>query len=212
MHTTLRVAAGACAVLLLSGCPGVPYNPATNNDITPPNVGIRVTGDAPAPASDWDSGTNAFKTRTFITPVDVGPHVQGTAFSTVSVPIHEHGEAHVLATAQDNESGVKSLVLTCQRRVYYNFNPSGPTESNAVLEIKTTQQNNQLNNGQAPLSALTQQDYNMWGQMVFSSSQGTPIRGHRVSRTCTAEATNFNGISARTEAALVWAQDHAVQP
>lgn len=210
MRSKIWMVAGLGGAVLLSGCPGVPYNPATNNDTTPPNIGIRVTGDAPAPTSVWNLTTGTFTTRTAITAVDVGARVPGTAVTPVPVKIHEHGEAAVLATAQDNESGVASLKLDCQRRVYYNYNAG--LESNAVLAIKTTQQTNQINNGQAPKSAISQQVFNMWGQMVFPSSQGTPIRAHRVSLTCSAEASNFRGSSVQTQAVLVWAQDHAVQP
>ena len=111
-----------------------------------------------------------------------------------------------------NESGVDSLTLTCQRQVYYNYDPNGPTEANALLLPVETTQDNALNNGQAPLSAIQQRVFNMWGQMVFNSAQGNPRRAHRVAITCSARAKNFNGISVRSKAVVVWAQDHAVQP
>ena len=207
MRTAIRMAAALSVVVLLSGCPGAS---TSNNDTTPPNVGIRVTGDAQS--SVWNSATNQFTTKVAIQPLDVGPYVTGTPVTPTAIVFHEHGEVSVLATAQDNESGVASLVLTCQRRVYYNYDAAGPTESEAVLEIKTTQQTNQPNNGQLSQTALTQQVYNMWGEMLFKNAAGTNTRGHRVSRTCSAEAKNGKGSSARSKAVLIWAQDRAVQP
>lgn len=118
----------------------------------------------------------------------------------------------MVATAQDNDSGVDSLTLSCQRQVWYNYDPAGPTEANALLLPVRTTQDNQLNNGQAPTAAIQQRVLNMWGQMVFSSSQGTVRRGHRVGITCSAWAKNFNGMTARSHGVLVWAQDHSVQP
>ena len=210
MTLATRLTAGLVCVLLVSGCPGVPYNPATNTDTTPPAIGIRITGDSPS--SVWNTTTNTFSSKVAMQPVDVGARVPGTPVTPVPVKVHEHGEAVLLATAQDNESGVRSIKLTCQRRTYYNWNASSQTEANAVLAPVTTQQDYQLNNGVAPKSGIQQRVLNMWGQMLFPSSQGTAIRAHRVSNTCTAEATNFNGSSAQTQAVLVWAQDHAVQP
>jgi hypothetical protein len=210
MRNASKVSAILFSAFVFAGCPGVPYNPATNSDITPPDVGIRVTGDAQT--SIWVADSSKLIPRIAIPPVDVGVPAPATPVTPVSVLMHERGEASILATAQDNESGVKSLKLFCQRRVYYNYDAAGPTESNAVLEITTTEQNNQLNNGQAPKTALTQQVVNMWGRMLFRNSQGTNTRAHRVSLTCSAEASNFNGNKALTKGVLVWAQDRAVQP
>ena len=210
MRITTMIAAGCLSAVVLTGCKTVPYDPATNNDTTPPDVGIRVTGDSPA--SVWADTAGKLTQKVALQPVDIGAHAPGTAYTKVPVQVHEHGEASVLATAQDNESGVRSLKLTCQRQVYYDWDSSNQTEANAILAPVTTVQNNQVNNGQAPLSAVQQQVLDMWGQMVFRTSQGNLRRAHRVGVTCSAEATNFNGQTVYTQGVLVWAQDHAVQP
>ena len=210
MRIGLMMPARLLSAVVLAGCSGTQFNPATNNDTTPPDIGLRVTGDAQV--SIWNATTGQLTTKIAIAPLDVGAQPANTPITVTSVPIHEHGEATVLATAQDNESGVNSLLLTCQRRVYYNY--AGPgLESEAVLEVNKTQQNNQVgSNGQVPLTGISQQQFNMWGRMVFPTAQGTPRRAHRVSFTCTAEAKNFRGLSVRTKPVLVWAQDRAVQP
>lgn len=208
MRIASWMTAGIPSAMLLLGCKTVPYNPATSSDTTAPVIGIRITGDDTA--SVWNADSGRLIPKVAFQAVEVGAQVLGTP--VVPVLVDERGEASVVATAQDNESGVDSLTLSCQRRVYYNYDPAGPTESNAVLLPVATTQDNNLNNGQAPLSAIQQRVFNMWGQMVFNSSQGTPIRAHRVGITCSAWAKNFNGVSARSQGVLVWAQDHAVQP
>jgi len=209
MRITPWIATGLLSAIVLSGCKTVPYDPATNNDTTPPVVGIRVTGDSPT--SDWDAASGQFTKKIALSPVDVGVIGSGTP-SKVPVQVHEHGEASVVATAQDDESGIRSLKLTCQRQVYYNWDAANQTESNAILAPVTTAQDNQPNNGQVPLSGIQQQVLNMWGQMSFPTSQGTMRRAHRVGATCSAEASNFSGQTVYSRAVLVWAQDHAVQP
>ena len=200
--------AGVVSAVLMCGCKTVPYNPATTTDTTAPTIGIRVTGDDSA--SVWNADSARLIPKVAFQAVDVGARVPGTPL--VAVLVDERGEASVVATAQDNESGIKSLKLTCQRQVFYNWDPAGPTESNAVLLPVVEQQDNQVNNGQAPLSGIEQQVLNMWGQMVFQTAQGNPRRAHRVGVTCSAEATNFNSMSVQSQGVLVWAQDHAVQP
>lgn len=208
MRTASWMTAGIPIAMLVLGCRTVPYNPATSSDTTAPVIGIRITGDDTA--SVWSADSGRLIPRIAFQAVEVGAQTPGDPI--VPVLADERGEVSVVATAQDNESGVDSLTLSCQRRVYYNYDPAGPTESNAVLPPVEMTQDNALNNGQAPLSAIQQRVFNMWGQMVFSSSQGTPIRAHRVGITCSARAKNFNGISVRSRGVLVWAQDHAVQP
>lgn len=208
MRIASWMTAGIPSAILLLGCRTVPYNPATSRDTTAPAIGIRITGDDTASA--WNADSGRLVPRIAFQAVEVGAQTPGDP--VVPVLVDERGEVSVVATAQDNESGVDSLTLSCQRQVFYNFDPAGPTEANAVLLPVKTTQDNDLNNGQAPLSAIQQQVFNMWGQMVFNSSQGTLRRGHRVGITCSAWAKNFNGVTARSRGVLVWAQDHAVQP
>ena len=200
--------AGIPSALLLFGCKTVPYNQASNSDTTAPVIGIRVTGDDTA--SVWNADSGRLVPKIAFQPVEVGAQMLGTPI--VAVLVDERGEASVVATAQDNESGVDSLTLSCQRQVWYKVNPTDPTDANALLPPVRTTQDNQLNNGQAPTTAIQQRVLNMWGQMVFSTAEGTPRRGFRVGVTCSAWAKNFNGITARSHGVLVWAQDRAVQP
>jgi hypothetical protein len=208
MRVASWMTAAIPSAMLLLGCKTVPYNPATSSDTTAPAIGIRVTGDDTA--SVWNADSGRLIPKVAFQAVEVGAQVPGSPI--VPVLVDEHGEVSVLATAQDDESGVDSLTLSCQRQVFYNFDPAGPTESNALLLPVRTTQDNALNNGQAPLSALQQRVMNMWGQMVFTTAEGTQRRAHRVGITCSAWAKNFNGMTARSHGVLVWAQDHAVQP
>ena len=208
MRIASWMTAGIPSALLLLGCKTVPYNPATSSDTTAPTIGISVTGDDTA--SVWNTDSVRLIPKVAFQAVNLG--AQAPASPIVPVLVDERGEASVVATAQDNESGVDSLTLTCQRQVFYNYNADGPTEANAVLLPVQTTQDNALTNGQAPTAAIQQRVLNMWGQMVFNSAEGNPRRAHRVGITCSAWAKNFNGMTARSRAVLVWAQDHAVQP
>lgn len=209
-------AAGAVA-LLLAGCAGIPYDPATNNDTTPPEIGLRIEGQDPAsvyqpnppqdPNQPWKSD---FNPDIRLTPVDAGARVPGTP--NVSVRVHENGEASVLATAQDKGSGIRLLKLSCQPRVYYNWDAVNQTESDAVLPVDVVQQNNQIVNGRVPASGVLQKVLSMHGLMVFRNAAGTMTRGHRVAVTCSAEASNFNGGQVYSQGVVVWAQDRSIQP
>jgi hypothetical protein len=192
---------------LMSGCTGIPYNPATNNDITPPIISIRVSGDSPS--STWDAQHSKFDPAIPLTPLEVGARVSS---NMQNVQVHKNGEASVVATARDDESGIRSLKLTCQRTVYYNWDSASQTENNTLLLPVFSEQTNHVNNGYVPASGIEQQVLNMSGQMVFRNSQGTPTRGHRVSITCSAEASNFNSISIQSQGVVIWGGEHANLP
>ncbi|MFZ6747931.1 hypothetical protein [Undibacterium sp. Ren11W] len=145
-----------------------------------------------------------------IVPVEVGARVPGTAKPIAT--IHEYGAASVVASAQDSESGIKSLKLICQRTVYYNWDAANQTEAQTLLAPAIVEQQNQINNGRVPETALKEQLLYMRTQMHFTSSPGTDRRGHRVSITCSAEASNFKGGSVQSQGIVITAQDHALQP
>jgi hypothetical protein len=205
---------------LTTGCTGIPYDPRTNNDITPPKISLQVTGQRPdsvympTPAvtdTVCYPKKGDFCPNNRVTPVEVGALVPGTANPVVQ--IHEQGEASVVASASDNESGIKSIKLSCQRTVYYNWDAANQTESNTVIAPPAViQQNNQVSNGRVPASGIQQQVLNMRGQMVFNNSPHNPVRGHRITIICSAEASNFNGIAVTSQAVVITAQDHALQP
>lgn len=209
----------ATASALIAGCKGISYDPATNTDSTAPEIGIHVEGQRPdsvyKPNPDPADTQCLPKKSDFcpdirIAPVDVGARVLGAP--VVSVQIHENGDASVLATAQDSGSGIRSIKLTCQRQVYYNWDANNQTESNAVIPPDVSQQTNQINDGRVPETGILQRILSMHGQMIFKNAMGTTTRGHRVAVTCSAEASNFNGLSTLSQGVVIWAQDHSIQP
>lgn len=204
--------------LLVIGCTGIPYNPATNTDSTKPSIGLRVEGQSPGsvylpnpPTTD----AQCFPKKTDfcpdirVVPVDVG---EQNFSPVISVQIHEKGEVSILATAQDSESGIRSIKLTCQRDVYYNWDSANQTEANAHLTPVVSEKTNQINSGRVPETGVVQMILNMNGQMAFANAAGSTTRGHRVSIKCSAEASNFIGLGVKSSPIVVWAQDHAIQP
>lgn len=207
------------ASVLMVGCTGIPYDPRTNNDATPPDIGLHIEGQRldsvykpnPDPTdSQCFPKQSDFCPNLRITPVDVGARVLGRP--TVSIQIHENGEASVLATAKDSGSGISKIRLSCQRQVYYNWDATNQTESNAVLPPDVIEQTNQISSGRVPESGILQKVLNMHGQMLFQNAGGHPTRGHRVAVKCSAEASNFNGFSVQSDAVVIWAQDRSIQP
>lgn len=216
-HSLLAI---ALLVTFVTGCTGIPYDPRTNNDISAPTISLRVTGQhpdsvyKPTPAPDDTAclpKKSDFCPDIKITPVEVGARVLGTANPVTH--IHEYGEASVVASAQDNESGIKSINLSCQRIVYYNWDATNQTEAQTLIAPPdVSQQNNQASNGRVPATGIQQQLLYMRTQRHFTNSQGTVTRGHRVTITCSAEAFNFRGLSVQSQAVVITAQDHAMQP
>lgn len=210
----------AVASALIAGCTGIPYDPATSSDSTAPDIGIRVEGqrsDSTYKPSPDPTDTQCLPKKSEfcpdirITPVDVGARTPGTP--VVAVQIHENGEASVLATAQDTGSGIRTIKLSCQRHVYYNWDANNQTESDAVIvPVDISQQTNQISNGRVPATGILQRTLNMHGQMIFRNAAGTITRGHRVAVTCSAEASNFNGFSIQSQGVVIWAQDRSIQP
>ncbi|XLZ72388.1 hypothetical protein ABT364_10620 [Massilia sp. SR12] len=207
------------ASILISGCTGIPYDPTTNNDSTPPDIGLRVEGQRPDSVykpNPAPSDTQCFpKQSDFcpnirITPIDVGVQVLGNP--TISVQIHENGEASVLANAQDSGSGINKIRLSCTRDVYYNWDAANQTESNAHFPSEAIEQTYQVNNGRVPQSAILQKILKMHEQMHFRNASNTVTRGHRVVIKCNAEARNFNGFGVYSDAVVIWAKDRSIQP
>lgn len=207
------------ACVITTGCTGIPYDPRTNNDSSPPDIGLHIEGQRPDSVykpNPAPTDTQCFpKQSDFcpnlrITPIDIGARVLGTP--TVSIRIHENGEASVLATAKDSGSGVRKIRLSCNRQVYYNWDAANQTESNAVFPADAMEQTYQISNGRVPESGILQKVLNMHGQMVFQNAAGTPTRGHRVAVRCSAEASNFNGFSVQSDGVVIWAQDRSIQP
>ncbi|WP_296448885.1 hypothetical protein [Rhodoferax sp. UBA5149] len=77
----------ATASALITGCTGIPYDPATNTDSTAPEIGIRVEGQRPDSVYKPNPGPadtqclpkkSDFCPDIRIKPVDVGIRVAGT--------------------------------------------------------------------------------------------------------------------------------------
>jgi hypothetical protein len=194
----------------ITACKGIPFDAQTNTDNSPPAITLSVTGQSPS--STYNAQKKQFDAAIPIPAIEVGPLVPGMPVTPVSVQVHENGEASVLATAQDKESGIQSLKLSCQRQVFYNWDPANQTESNTILAPEVREQTHQVQNGYVPDKGILQQVLNMQAQMVFKNAAGTLTRGHRVGVTCSAEARNFRGLSVPSRALLVWAQDRTIQP
>jgi hypothetical protein len=215
----LKLVCMSAMASLVTGCTGIPYDRATNNDSTPPTIGLHVEGQRqdstykpnPAPTdTQCLPKKSEFCPDIRITPIDVGAQVLGTP--RLAVQIHENGEASVLATAQDSGSGIHTIKLICQRTVYYNWDSVNETEANTLLLPDVSEQTNQISNGRVPDTGILQKILNMHGQMIFKNATGTMTRGHRVSVICSAEASNFNGFSVISQPVVIWAQDHSIQP
>lgn len=201
-----RLLSGALLLpLLLIGCQTIQYDRATNNDTTPPAVGLRLTGTAPG---DLAQRPVPAAVANSLTPVETTALTLGTP--PTAVRVHEDGTADIVATAQDNESGIELLKLTCQRTVYSRWDAASRTESNALLLPETQEVRNQISYGQVPSSAILQRLLNMRQMMRFTNAAGTTTIGHAVSATCSAEAKNFNGQTVYAHAIVVFARDRLI--
>lgn len=219
MYRAIRLIALPLAPALLSACTGIPYDRATNSDITPPAISLRVEGQDPSsrylPAPTANDGAcypkqgSDFCPNVRITPVEVGRQVLGSPI--ISIRIHENGEASVLASASDDGSGIEMLTLQCQRHVYYNWDPNNQTEADALLPVEQIRQDNTIQNGRVPEAAILQKVLNMRNLLSFRNNN-TVIRGHRVVANCNAETKNFNGQGLFSQPLVIWAEDRAIKP
>lgn len=178
---TFRIA----PLLVMAGlvaCTPVPYNPSTSSDTTPPRVALHVEG----------AGQNAVEVTNFVPGQPQNKHVDANPNATVKL----------LATATDNESGIKDITLKLTRTVKYIASNGSLVETlipTTTVDTKTYT----LNNGQAPSMGVIQVEIKPSDAFVYATSNGTMATGVGVVLSYTVEARNFNGQSSYTERLVV---------
>lgn len=166
----------------LIACTPVPYNPATNNDITPPNAALRVEG----------AGQDAVEVTNFVPGQLQNKHAVANPNATVKL----------LATASDNESGIKEITLKVTRSVKYIASNGSLVEMQAPTRVINSTRYS-LNNGQAPSFGSIQVGVKPRDEFVFINANGNTVTGVGVVLAYTVEARNFNGQFSYTERLVV---------
>lgn len=168
-------------VVLLTGCPQVPYNPATTTDTTKPSIALRIEGAGPnaIEATNWIPGQPQNR--------------NGTA--------HPDATLKLLATATDNESGIKEIRLNVLRTVKY-VSSSGSVVDNRMASAVVDSKSYTLNNGQAPSIGVIQLNVVPRDQFVFLNN-GQTVVGVGVVLEYNVEAKNQNGLWDHTERLVI---------
>lgn len=172
---------GLIVATLFAGCTPVPYNPATSSDTTPPQVALRIEG-AGANAievTNWDAANPQNKS--------------GTA--------NQNATLKLLATATDNESGIKDIKLSVLRTVKY-IASNGSLVDNRMASSTVDAKTFALNNGQAPAMGAIQLTVVPRDQFVFMNN-GQTVTGVGVVLEYNVEAKNQNGQTAHTERLVI---------
>jgi len=183
MRITTALRNGTLFVLTgLVACTPVPYNPSTNNDTTPPSVSLHVEG----------AGPNAVEVTNFVPGQPQNKNATANPNATVKL----------LATANDNESGIKEITLKVTRTVKYISSNGGLAETLIATKTLDTRSYT-LNNGQAPSLGSIQVDVIPRNEFVFANGNGNTITGVGVVLSYTVEAKNFNGQGSYTDRLVV---------
>lgn len=166
---------------MLTGCPQVPYNPSTSTDITKPGIALHIEGAGPnaIEVTNWDPGHPQNK--------------NGTA--------HPDATLKLLATATDNESGIKEIRLNVLRTVKYVAS-NGSLADNRMASAVVDSKSYTLNNGQAPSMGVIQLNVVPRDQFVFVNS-GQTVLGVGVVLEYNVEAKNQNGQWDHTERLVI---------
>mgnify|MGYP001312039918 CR=1 FL=1 len=172
---------GLVVAALLAGCTPVPYNPATSTDTTPPKVALRIEG----------AGSNAIEVTNW-DPANP-QNKSGTANPNATLKL--------LATATDNESGIKEVKLSVLRTVKY-LSSSGLLVDNRMASVTVDSRSYALNNGQAPSMGAIQLTVVPSDQFVFMNN-GQAVTGVGVVLEYNVEAKNQNGQTAHTERLVI---------
>lgn len=181
MTTSQSVFCALAFAVNLAACTPVPYNPATTTDTTAPRVALRIEG-AGASAievKNWDPANPQNK--------------NGNA--------NQNATLKLLATATDNESGVKEITLNVLRTVKY-LGSNGDLLSNRMASAVVDSKTYTLNNGQAPSLGVIQLDVVPHEQFVFVNN-GQNVTGVGVVLEYNVEAKNQNGQWDHTEKLVI---------
>ena len=165
----------------LAGCTQVPYNPSTSTDTTPPQVALHIEGAGPnaIEVTNWDPAHPQNK--------------NGTA--------HPAATLSLLATATDNESGIKEIRLNVLRTVKY-IASNGSLVDNRMASAVVDAKSYALNNGQAPSMGVIQLNVVPRDQFVFVNN-GQTVTGVGVVLEYNVEAKSQNGQWSHTEKLVI---------
>lgn len=169
------------AILVISSlvaCTPVPYNPSTNSDTSKPQVALRVEG----------AGPNAVEVTNFVP----GSLQNKNAIANPNATIK------LLATATDNESGIKEIKLSVLRTVKYIASNGSLVDNRMASQVVDSKIYN-LNNGQAPSMGAIQVNVKPANEFVFTNANGTVITGVGVVLEYNVEAKNHAGLSDYTD-------------
>lgn len=169
------------AAAMLAGCTSVPYNPSTSTDATPPQVALRIEGAGPnaIEVTNWYPGHPQNK--------------NGTANPAATLKL--------LATATDNESGIKEIKLNVLRTVKYVAS-NGSLADNRMASVVVDSKSYTLDNGQAPTMGVIQLNVVPRDQFVFVNN-GRSVTGVGVVLEYNVEAKNQNGQGAYTDRLVI---------
>lgn len=210
MRGIIHVVAGLSLMAVAAGCGGtINYNPATNSDTTPPDVNLLITR----------YGQPNLEVQKRVVP---SPKVNGS-FGVVGQPLpNAKFDFSVLATATDNESGIRHNKLSMTRTVC--FISSSGNLAQAYFGSVVRKEATYTNQAQAPTQAslgdtgiidnsiinndptrpanLT--DDNL---LVRKDANQVPHLGVGVSTKWVMEATNFAGDTTYSEVIFILAGD-----
>ena len=178
MRSTKLLLGAALVVTSVVACTPVPYNQNTNNDTTKPKVALRVEG----------AGPNAVEVTNFIPGQLQNKNAVANPNATVKL----------LATATDNESGIKEIKLNVTRTVKFIASNGSLTEARMATKLVDSK-TYALNNGQAPSMGAIQVTVKPSDEFVFTNANGTTLTGVGVVLEYSVEGKNFAGLGDYTE-------------
>jgi hypothetical protein len=178
MRSTTFCLSAVLLVTSMVACTPVLYNQYTNTDITKPIVALHVEG------ADT-------------IPVDVTNFVPGHLQNKNAIA-NPNATLKLLATATDNESGIKEIKLYVTRTVKYIASNGSLAEALMATRLVDSKSYT-LNNGKAPSLGAIQITVKPSDEFVFTNASGTTTRGVGVMLVYSVEGTNFQGLSDYTE-------------
>ncbi|MEC5386478.1 hypothetical protein VVD49_12140 [Uliginosibacterium sp. H3] len=199
MNPQSKYLALGALTLGLQGCPSstVPFDPGSTTDTTPPVASVKVDTSLTTVDQSGVSSTHLQESREATGQVPGRPQNVVATVSTAS-------ELDITASASDNESGIKELVLKVNRTVYYI--PSDPNlpPSPALMPTQELKRiTNTLSNGQVPKLAITALRTGIAAERHFVNSNGTTVTGSGVVLKYFVESKNFNGQVTNTDAVTI---------
>ena len=198
MNITNRLIVLAIAVIGVQACQTVPYDPATTNDTSAAKpIVLRVDSSVSQLDSSGrprDIGEASFEAVDRV--LDAPQNVRGTVSDTANID--------VLATATDNESGIKEVKVMLNRTVYY-LASNGSIVSTLFPSIVVATKSYTVSNGRLPQMGAANYRVNIGGQRRFNNANGNPVVGTGVTLQYYAEAKNGVGMTSYTDTVTITA-------